>query len=46
MLRDAGPRMIRAMFRRLQAGRDESKILKALDDVSFEVRAGERRVDE
>jgi lipopolysaccharide transport system ATP-binding protein len=40
MLRDAGPRMIREALRRLTRPGKPS-ILKALDDVSFEVRAGE-----
>jgi lipopolysaccharide transport system ATP-binding protein len=40
MLRDAGPRMIREAFRRLTR-RGTVPTVKALDDVSFEVRAGE-----
>ena len=40
MLRDAGPRMIREALRRVTRPGNVS-ILKALDDVSFEVRAGE-----
>ena len=40
MLRDAGPRMIREALQRLTRP-SKASILKALDDVSFEVRAGE-----
>ncbi len=39
-LRDAGPRMIREALRRLTR-RSQAPILKALDDVSFQIRAGE-----
>jgi lipopolysaccharide transport system ATP-binding protein len=41
MLRDAGPRMIRAAFRRLRSKAADDSVLKALDDVSFRVDAGE-----
>jgi lipopolysaccharide transport system ATP-binding protein len=41
LLRDVGPRMIRAAFRRLQSKRPDGSVLKALDDVSFTVNAGE-----
>jgi lipopolysaccharide transport system ATP-binding protein len=41
-LRDAGTRMLRRAFHRLRAANgDERQLLKALNDVSFEVRAGE-----
>ncbi len=40
-LRDAYPRMIRAAIRRLRGGGADRPILKALDDVSFEIDAGE-----
>jgi lipopolysaccharide transport system ATP-binding protein len=41
MLRDAGPRMIRAALRRLRSMAADDSVLKALDDVSFRVTAGE-----
>ena len=41
-LRDAGMRMMRRAFHRLRSsGPDERQLLKALHDVSFEVKAGE-----
>ena len=41
MLRDAGPRMIRAGLPAASGEPADDSMLKALDDVSFEVRAGE-----
>ncbi len=40
-LRDAGPRMLRAALRRLLGRASQAPILQALNDVSFQVRAGE-----
>src|SRR4051812_15391128 len=42
LLRDVGPRMIRAAFRRLRPKESaDASILMALNDVSFQISAGE-----